>query len=237
MIWARVQSIAVQASSGLHTSIVGTLASPVTAGNLITIGYADHTATSVACIDNINGVSYAQVAPASNGGGNQTAVFWYVPPVGGAGFAITASWTNSAYGTLFINEWSFTPGFTITVDSFSANTGSTTAMSAANLAITGTDLVYAIGNFNFNGTWTAGSGFTLGNNLSNISGASVGGQEEYILNQSSSPVTPAMTVPNAFPWAFSAVAFKAASPSGKLFMPASLSLGAGGPFFNSAVNG
>ncbi len=171
----------VQGTSAVGTSL--TFASPVTAGNLIVVSVSEYngSSTTITCKDSKNNVNYTQVAQVSNSG-NQVAVLWYIPPVGGTPFTVIAS--NAYYAAMTIDEYSMPVGATgLVIDSFgSDNTGAKTL--ASSLTVTGDDLIYAACAVN-SGTVNAGSGFNLRGQVAYVYSVDIGITSEDQLNVTS----------------------------------------------------
>jgi hypothetical protein len=137
----------------------------------------------------------------------------------------------------------------ITVDEFSGQAASpldhsasqsatSSAPSSGNVIVTATDLVYGVlATEGVEGGFTHGTGYTSAGSEAYSSGVNLGIAAEYLLNTAATPADPSFTLGNSVPWNMAAVTFKGAVSVGGLFLPATLSLGSGGPFFQTAVNG
>jgi hypothetical protein len=202
MSWAHVQGTLVQGPSG--TVVSATFGSPVTAGNLICVGVTNYGTSTIVCKDLTNNINYAQ-AVLSQYGDNQTAIFWYVPPTGGSSFIVRVTLGAYGYSSITIDEYSYTSGSTVVVDSYGTggSTGTTQTLSG-NLTVTGTDLIFAtVGG---NQTPSAGSGFTQrGQGADTGSAWSICSEDS--LNATSN-VNPTFTS-NSMPYAMAGVAFLA----------------------------
>jgi hypothetical protein len=210
--WTLVQS---KAATGSGTSENLTFTSSVTAGNLITVGVGCYSPGTVAVTDSVNSIAYTKAAFIQNATYPvYSSVWWYVPPMGGASFQIQA--TGLAYPALWINEWSYSSAtFSQDATGTGANTTAGTSVSTSSaLTIAGPDLIYALAVVNVLETFTAGGGFTLGNGLNRVSSTSVGGQEEYILNQGAGSLTPSISWNTTHYCAFAAVGFTATAGGG-----------------------
>ncbi len=198
MTWVHVQG-----TSGASTSL--TFGSAVTAGDLIVVSVAEFNsgAGTITCKDSINNTTYTQVAQVSNSG-NQIAVFWFLPPVGGSSFTVTAS--DAYYSSMTIDEYSFPAGSTaVIIDSSGTAIGP--ASLASSLTVTGTDLIYAACAVN-GPTVAAGSGFTQRGQVAYVYAVDIGITSEDYLNVSSNINPSFATAPEAM----IGVAFKALSP-------------------------
>lgn len=225
-VWTRVQATVAGAST--------TYASPVTAGNLLVAIVGDVAGSIPNVSDSVNGVNwnlgiFSNTSP-------QCGIWWYQPPIGGAGYKVSLS--AAAFPSFIISEWSnglITP--TVDGTPHIANATSTAPATAGLTGMVGRDLIICgLATANVS-TISAGSGFTSGVINSYVAGSHYGSAEEYAANSSAGSVSPTFGLSASVSWAMVAMAFTYSSSSGGgLFLPATLSLGAGGPFFQSSVN-
>ena len=211
MSWARVQGTGAQVSSGSTTTLTATFASAVTAGDLIVVGVSGASGTTPTVQDNKNSTNYTKaIANATD-----SFIFYYVAPVGGSGFAVTVNFGAASYSSISIDEFSFTSGATISVDSTGNSGGSAgTATLGGNLTVSGTDLIIASVQSTASATYTAGSGFTLGYTVNYASGTAFGIASEYLLNETSN-INPTLGITSS--WNMTAAAFKATGGSSASF--------------------
>ena len=215
MSWTRVQGAGAENTVGTTgvTSLSATFGSSVTAGNLLTLGLAtDPAGGTVTVQDSVNSTNWTLITTV--GGGLKAAVYWFVPPVGGS-MTVTITFGTPNFPGIAIEEWSFTPGATVTVDASATGAGTGTSHGVTSpgttLTPTGTDLIYCVSSVGANGAYTPGSGFTAGITGTFAASKAENCLTEYVLNQTS-VITPAATFTASTIWEFAAVAFKAAIP-------------------------
>ncbi len=207
MSWTHVQGTGAAASEAGDASIVATFGSSVTAGNLIVVCIANYGSFTPVVSDSKNSVDYTLAANEISGS-FQSLIYYYIPLIGGTGFEISAVAGGESYFAISIDEYSFSPGASISVDSNAGATGSASpATLASALTVSGTDLIVAVTQCPAYGTYTVGSGFTAGYTNNYAAGNSMGIGTEYLLNETSN-VNPTMAV-TASSWYFAAAAFKA----------------------------
>src|SRR5271157_5890192 len=120
MSWSHVQQGGAQNTTGggTATTISATFSGAVTAGDLIVVGVANALAGSITVADNKNSGNYTQV-PGTTGSNAESCIFYLVATIGGAAgtFTVTATSASGGYPSISIDEFSFTGGGTISVDS------------------------------------------------------------------------------------------------------------------------
>lgn len=222
MSWAHVQKTgANNATAGLASSLSATFGSSVTAGNLVIVGVSTFDSSTITVQDSISTANYSQAVLLGTTA-MQAGIWWFVVPPGkgGSGFDITVAGSTAGALAMSIDEFSFTPGATISVDATgtgnvaNATPGITTP--GTTLTPTGSDLIYAVNCMGANLTFTPGAGFTQSYQGTWTTGKAENCCTEYALNQSS-VITPAATLASSTAWVFVAAAFlatPAAAPSG-----------------------
>lgn len=219
MSWARVQGTgANNATAGLATSLPATFGSSVTAGNLVIVGVSTFDSNTITVQDSINTTNYAQ-AVLFGTSAMQAGIWWFVVPAGkgGSGFQVNVAGSTAGALAMSIDEFSFTPGATISVDATgTGNVASNTpgiTTPGTTLTPTGTDLIYAVNCMGANLTFTPGSGFTQSYQGTWTTGKAENCCTEYILNRST-VVTPAASLASSTAWVFVAAAFLATVSGG-----------------------
>ena len=210
MSWAHVQGTGASSTASGTTTLSATFASPVTAGNLIVVGLGSFGGGATTVKDSINNTNYSQAALIGSAS-SQAGIYWYVAPVGGSSFQVTLTSTSSSFPSMTIDEFSFTPGASISAEG--AATGglnnASPAISTPTTTITpsGTDLIFCTIEWGSAVTATAGTNFTL----TPFQGTFTTGKAEavasqYALNRST-VITPSATLSGTIGWEMAAVGF------------------------------
>lgn len=253
MSWTHVQGAQVGAiSTTTVASLTASFASSVTPGNRVVVGAISFSSTpgrDMTCADNKTGNTYGSDVSLGyipfSGHYDYLHIFSSVIVQGGTGFNITiTTLVSTTYFYISIDEFSFSG--TSSVDNTTTNTGTPTGSAtytAGNMTgLAGDDLIVMLvenENVSTTPTWVPGASFNLAYNNTNTSGATAA--TSYWTGNTNSSCNPTMT--GLFGgttglWGAVGVAYKnvgGASPS--LFMPPTLSLGIGGSFFQTPVNG
>jgi hypothetical protein len=190
MAWNYVNSGHADYSSSSNTTLTYTLPWTVTAGNLLVVNVFSYLQTSISVQDSVNNSAYTFIATGgSASGGRDVSMLWYVPPIGGSSFPITATVASSSTPTIAMIVFEFSyGGGTVSVPSasYSSLTTGTVITLPGNLTPTGSDLIMFSARAG-SGTWTSMSSpaFTMPYSSSTYAA-------EYLANYSS-PVNPTLT--------------------------------------------
>src|SRR5271157_5639208 len=188
MSWSHVQQGGAQNTTGggSATTISATFTGTVAAGDLIIVGVANALAGTITVADNKNAGNY-QMVPGTTGPNAQSLIFYNVVPNGGAAgtFTITATSASGGYPAISIDEFAFTGGGTISVDSsqYQAQVyGVTLATLPANLTTQASDLIFFTSAWGSAGTYTFSG--TPSYNAPNLAAEAMGIASQYYLNTS-----------------------------------------------------
>src|SRR5271157_884454 len=188
MSWSHVQQGGAQNTTGggTATTISATFSGAVTAGDLIVVGVANALAGSITVADNKNSGNYTQV-PGTTGSNAEACIFYLVATIGRAAgtFTVTATSASGGYPSISIDEFSFTGGGTISVDSsqYQAQVYSATvATLPANLTTQASDLIFFTSAWGTAGTYTFSG--TPSYNVPNLGAEGMGIASQYYLNTS-----------------------------------------------------
>jgi hypothetical protein len=239
MSWSWTQSKGGHSTTAV-SSLGITLSGAAATGDIIVMSLTLHQAladaATVTVADNLGNSSYPLIVSSTSGYSSiWLGIFAIVLPSGGTP-TVTVTSSLSSYISADVSDFSAPP--TIAGDG-TASAGSatgTTSLASGTISPTGSDLIVCAGtSYGNSDTLTAGSGFTA---ASSVVGSNVaaGFLAEYVLNQTAS-LNPSMTSSQSVQWACCAVAWKVTSSTSGLFVPATLSLGSGGAFFQTPVNG
>ena len=205
--WGYINSGGTQLTSGSNTSISYTPTWTITSGDLLVVSVCSYGSAALTVKDSVNNVNYT-LAESSTGGG-YLETYYYVPPIGGSSFTITATVASgSNVSAITVAEYGVTPGAAIVVDSVGTNAATSTQASLLSaLSVSGLDLVYAavlVATPSI--TETAGTGFTLRYNAP-LAGTAYGIASEDFVNGTSS-VNPIMGMSGSATSQMTGVAFK-----------------------------
>lgn len=232
--WTHVQGTT-KANAGSNTgTIAQTYGSAVTAGNLgiicVSAVTTSNAALSATISDGTNTWTLAKITNLQNISNDwYCAGIYYTIFSGSSAYTETVTLSNTfCYPTISIDEYSFTPG---TVSISSTGTGASATNGTGAFASTGnvtfttpSALVIAIAQYDNVGTFTAGSGFAIREQVSEVSGHCEGlGMEDW-LNASSSPVTVGMTTSGSgnHYWTMSSATFQSSGDTASTSNPAAL---------------
>jgi hypothetical protein len=203
--WATVQGNSQVGSAATSTSC--TFGSSVAVGDLVVVCvtyYSVVTLTSVT--DNASTPNtYMLVMSEGSGGGLISAMYYSVITTGGA-FTVKATFTSAGYGSVTVQEYSFTPG-TISVASTNAAFGSSASPASGNVTFTAPVALVCgnMGNVSASSV-TASAPFSLRQSINFFSGVTYGTAYIDYLNAAVSPQNPNGTMTSAS-WAAIGAAF------------------------------
>lgn len=236
MSWAHVQGGGTNSLSFGVTSLSATFVSAVTSGNLLVSGSATYLGGGSDTYTVTDNKANSWTRDTTLPGTLSVAVQGHTI-AGSSVSGLAVTWTespNPGFPAISIDEFSFTgTGAAESVISQSGTTG-TAAPAVGSLTVTGTDLIYAVLGYFSNTTVTPA--LTAAFAAAYAAGQSMGINVQYKLNATTS-VNPSWALGASETCFRCGVAFKGtAGGSRALFFPATLSLGAGGSFFQSGVN-
>src|SRR5271166_5550208 len=113
MTWALANSNSTGvAHSGTVSSLAVTFPNAVTANNLICVAVAVYNSPgyTISVQDSVNTTNYTQEVISTNYNNFYIGLYYFLPPIGGSGFQITASFSGLLYASLNIQEFSYTSG-------------------------------------------------------------------------------------------------------------------------------
>lgn len=216
MSWLHIQGASGAVASNVSTLSV-TFSGAVTAGHLIECGITNWNSgpLSFTVTDNKSNGAYNILGPYVSANNDQVGRAWLVVSNGGGAgtFTVTLTFAGPSTGAMSIDEYSFSSGAIISVDSSGSNSSGVlnNPILAGNLTVTGTDLVVAtVAGGPSLGSAYQGAGFTV--TCAIPSSVSEGLATEYQLNVTSAINPGFFDISGA--WAEMAVAYLATIPSG-----------------------
>ena len=215
MSWALANTNTIGAENlSAGTTISATLPNAVTPGNLIVVGVVQYNALSdVLTISDNKSNTYAIAGSKSSLVTVGVAAVYYsvvAPSQGGSGFAVTfACTTAGSFLDVFVGEFSFTPGATISTEGgTTGNSAGSSLVDTGSIVPTASDLLIGVHGRNSSAsTHTINNGFTVPAAWEVHTSPGQNGAMAYLLNQASG-VNCTWTTTNT-PWVAAGVAFKA----------------------------
>jgi len=192
MSWTHIQGGSV-GSSGAQATLTATLTG-VTVGHLLCVGYSIAGNFAGSLSDGSN--TYTNRKNQALGAGNYEIAIYTAPVTTGGtlSLVLTPDGGTAKFCSLVWDEYSYTPGATLSLDGTVGSAG-TTSPASGNLSITTPDLCYAIACANGQGfTSTVGGGFTLRNNVAYSAGTTISIVNSDYVNAGSSPVDATFTL-------------------------------------------
>jgi hypothetical protein len=210
MSWSHVQGTGVQGAGGI-SSLSCSFAGALTPADLVVSGVTTYNLAATPPITASDNKGNTWTADTTGTPTNYylAAISHALATTGGTSFTVT--WTiasGGGYPSMAIDEYSYSG--TLSVDSAETSGSTTTttnAPAAGSLAVTGTDLVYAVLGTDASASFTAGSGLALRYNANYANGVAEGICAEDQLGATSA-VNPAWSLSAAVACYTAAVAYK-----------------------------
>ena len=205
MGWIHVQGAS--AAGNATTDPTLTLGSPSAVGNLLIAGVANYNQPITNVNDNRNG-NWTKLLQVQIG--TLDVEVWYLLNTYSAS-ALTVTDFQSNYGAFTVDEFSFVG--TLNTDGTNSAGGTNASPACGNVTVSAYDLVYGVvGVGNPEGSYTAGSGYTLTDTVAYSSGVNLGVAAEYLLNSQVSPATPGFSLGSSASWTMIGASFQTPTP-------------------------